>query len=114
MEFKLLRIFEVFFATLGGAIGGAFLGFTFGMTNMYSRTMDGLGLIEGGTLSYLDMETLYHVERLMSNIFPVSKAYIFGIAGLAIISGVILSGILAAFLIPVARAHRGIDDTTFL
>lgn len=53
MEFKLLRIFEVLFAALGGAIGGALLGFTFGMTNMYSKTMDGLGLIEGGSLHFL-------------------------------------------------------------
>ena len=103
MEFKLLRIFEVLFAALGGAIGGAFLGFTFGMTNMYSKTMDGLGLIEGGTPSFLDIETLYYVERLMSNIFPVSKAYIFGVAGLVIISGVILSGILATFLMSVKK-----------
>jgi len=78
------------------ALGGALVGFTYGMTHMYNKTMDGLGLIEGGTPSYLDIETLYYVQRLMSDIFPVSKAYIFGIAGLIIIS----VGILAAFLIP--------------
>ena len=108
MDLKLLRIFEMLFVALGGAIGGALLGFTFGMTNMYNKTMNGLGLIEGGTPSYLDVETLYHVQSLMSNIFPVSKANIFGVAGLVIIAGVILGGILAVFLIPIQnmRANR--------
>lgn len=76
MDFKLLRVAEVFIAVLGGAV----MGFTYGMTDMYTKTMGGLRLIEGGTPSYLDIETLYYVQRLMSNIFPVSKAYIFGIA----------------------------------
>jgi hypothetical protein len=103
MKFRPPRIFEAIFAALGGAIGGALLGFTYGMTNMYSKTLNGLGLIEGGTPSYLHIETLYYVERLMSNIFPVSKAYIFGMAGLFIISGVILGSILVAFLVPLRR-----------
>lgn len=90
VDSKLLRFAEVFVAALGGAL----LGFSYGMTDMYSKTLGGLGLIEGGTPSFLDIETLYFVERLMSNIFPVSKAYIFGIAGLVIIS----VGILSAFL----------------
>ena len=92
MEFKLLRVAEVLIAALGGAL----VGFTYGMIDMYSKTMGGLGLIEGGTPSYLDIETLYYVQRLMSNIFPVSKANLFGIAGLVIIS----VSILAAFLVP--------------
>jgi len=95
MEFKLLRVAEVFVAALGGAL----VGFTYGMTAMYNKTMGGLGLIGGGTPSYLDLGTLYHVERIMSNIFPVSKAYIFGIAGLIIVS----VGILAALLIPAEK-----------
>ena len=95
MKFKLMRIVEVLFA----ALGGTFVGFTYGMTDMYNKTMGGLGLIEGGTPSYLDIETLYYVQRLMSDIFPMSKAYIFGIAGLAIIS----VGILAAFLVSIEK-----------
>jgi len=67
------------------------------MAVMYNKTMGGLGLIEGGTPSYLDIETLYHVERLMSNIFPASKFYIFGAAGLVILS----VGIFSAFLMSV-------------
>ncbi len=98
MDSKLIRIAEVFVAALGGAL----LGFTYGMTDMYSKTMGGLGLIEGGTPSYLDIETLYSVQRLMSDIFPVSKAYIFGIAGLVIIS----AGILSAFLMGVWRPRN--------
>ncbi len=98
MGFKLLRIAEVFVAALGGAI----LGFSYGMTDMYSKTLGGLGLIEGGTPSYLDMETLYYVERLMSNIFPASKFYIFGIAGLVIIS----AGILSAFIMSMWRPRK--------
>lgn len=103
MKCKLVRIYEVLFAALGGAIGGALLGFTYGMTSMYSKTVDGLGLLGGGTPSYLEIETLYYVEHLMSNIFPVSKAYIFGIAGLVIVSVVVIGGILAAFLIPLRK-----------
>jgi len=91
MEFRFTRFVGAFVA----ALGGAFIGFTYGMTVMYNKTMSGLGLIEGGTPSYLDLETLYYVERLMSDIFPVSKAYLFGIAGLVIIS----VGFLAAFLV---------------
>lgn len=98
MNFKLLRIAEVFVAALGGAL----LGFSYGMTGMYNKTLGGLGLIEGGTPSYLDIETLYYVERLMSNIFPASKFYIFGIAGLFIIS----IGILSAFLMSVWRQRN--------
>ena len=90
MNFKLLRIAEVFVAALGGAL----LGFSYGMTDMYNKTLGGLGLIEGGTPSYLDIETLYYVERLMSNIFPASKFYIFEIAGLVIVSAGILSALL--------------------
>jgi len=88
MEFKLSRVVEVFIA----AVGGALVGFTFGMTDMYNKTMGGLGLMEGGTPSYLDIETLYYIQRLMSNIFPVSRAYVFGIIGLVIISvGILLA-----------------------
>ena len=92
MEFKLVRIAEVLIATIGGALTG----FTYGAIDMYNKTMGGLGLIEGGTPSHLNIETLYYVSRLMSEIFPISKANTFGIAGLAIIS----IGMLIALLVP--------------
>lgn len=95
MEFGFVR----FVGVLVAAVGAAFVGFTYDMTYMYNRTMGGLGLIGGGTPSYLDVETLYYVERLMSDIFPVSKAYIFVIAGLVIIS----VGLLAAFLVSIKK-----------
>jgi len=98
VDLKLLRIVEVLVAALGGAM----LGFSYGMTVMYNKTMGGLGLIEGGTPSYLDVETLYHVERLMSNIFPASKFYIFGVAGLVIVS----AGVLSAFFMSVWRQRN--------
>lgn len=96
MEFKPLRIAEVLIA----AIGGALIGFTYGMIDMYNKTMGGLGLIEGGTPSYLDIETLYHVSRLMTDPFPASKAHAFGIVGLVIIS----TGILIALLVPTRKS----------
>ncbi len=98
MYFRLSRIAEVCVAALGGAL----IGFAYGMADMYSKTMGALGLIEGGTPSYLDIETLYYVERLMANIFPASKFYVFGIAGLVIIS----VGILSAFLMSVWHARN--------
>jgi hypothetical protein len=98
VDLKLLRIVEVLVAALGGAM----LGFSYGMTDMYNKTMGGLGLIEGGTPSYLDIETLYHVERLMANIFPASKFYIFGVAGLVIVS----AGVLSAFFMSVWRQRN--------
>lgn len=98
MDLKLLRIVEVLVA----AFGGALLGFSYGMSYMYSKTMGGLGLIEGGTPSFLDIETLYYVERLMSNIFPASKFYIFGVAGLVIVS----AGVLSAFFVSVWRQRN--------
>lgn len=98
MEFKLLRVVEVLIA----AIGGALVGFTYGMTDMYNKTMDGLGLIEGGTLGGLDMSTLYHVERLMSSTFPASKANVFGVAGLVIV----LVSILIALFVPIRKVDR--------
>ena len=98
VDLRFLRVFEVLFAALGGAL----LGFSYGMTDMYNKTLGGLGLIEGGTPSYLDIETLYYVERLMSNIFPASKFYIFGAAGLVIVS----AGILSAFLMSVWRQRN--------
>lgn len=98
MDFKLLRVAEVLVAALGGTL----LGFSYGMTDMYNKTVGGLGLIEGGTPSHLDVETLYYVERLMSNIFPASKFYIFGATGLVIVS----AGILSAFLMSVWRQRN--------
>ena len=76
-------ILIVIAAVLVTTIGGVLLGFTFGMIDMYNKTMDGLGLIEGGILGYLDMETLRHVAGLMTGI--VSKIGIFGIFGLVCI-----------------------------
>ena len=86
MEFKLLRVAGVLVA----AIGGGLIGFTYGMTAMYNETMDGLGLIEGGTPSYLDIETLYYVFRLMSEILTPAKEHTLVIAGLVTISIAIL------------------------
>ena len=96
MEFKLLRIAGVLVA----AIGGALIGFTYGMTAMYNETMDGLGLIEGGMPSYLDMETLYYVSRFMSEILAPAKEHTLVIAGLVIIS----IAILIALLVPVRKS----------
>ena len=79
MKFKLLRITGILVAIIGGAL----IGFTYGRTDMYNKTMDGLGLIEGGIPGYLDIETLRHVSGLMTGI--VSKINIFGISGLVCI-----------------------------
>ena len=75
------------------ALGGVLVGFSFGLRDMYSKTMDGLGLIEGGTPAHLDIETLYHVERLMSAIS--SKTDISRVTGLVMISVGILATVLA-------------------
>ena len=96
MKFKLLRIAGVLVA----AIGGALLGFSFGMGYMHNRIMDGLGLLEGGTPTYLDMDTLYHVSRLMSEILTLAKGDTLVIAGLVIIS----IGILIALLAPIRKS----------
>ena len=40
-----VRIIDALIATAGGAL----MGLIFGMTYMYNKTMNGLGLIEGGT-----------------------------------------------------------------
>ena len=61
--------------------------------------MSGLDLIGGGMPLYLDTETLHYVQRLMSNIFLVSKAHIFGVADLVII----LIGILTTFFVPIEK-----------
>ena len=101
MDFKLLRIAEVLVVTIGGVL----IGFTYGAIDMYNKTMGGLGLIEGGTPSHLDMGTLYRVSELMSDIIPASKANTFGIAGLLIVS----IGILTALLVD--RSNEGRAST---
>ena len=77
------------------ALGGVLVGFSFGLRDMYSKTMDGLGLIEGGTPAHLDIETLYYVERLMSNISSI--AHTSRVTGLVMISVGILATVLACF-----------------
>lgn len=96
MKYKLLRVACVLFATIGGAL----LGFSLGMGYMHNAIMDGLGLLEGGTPTYLDMDTLLHVSRLMSDIIrpstiqAMSGMSIHAIAGLAIVSITLLVALL--------------------
>ena len=82
MKLNPVRVIGALIATAGGAL----MGLIFGMTYMYNKTMNGLGLIEGGTLSSLDMETLRHVAGLMTGILSPAKFNILGITSLAIIS----------------------------
>ena len=88
--FRLSLVVAVFVVAFGGVI----VGFSFGLRDMYSKTMDGLGLIEGGTPAHLDIETLYCVERLMSNISSI--AHISRVTGLVMISVGILATVLSA------------------
>ena len=92
--FRLLLVVAVFVVALGGVL----VGFSFGVRAMYSITMDGLGLIEGGTPGHLDIETLYYVERLMSGISS-KAADISRVTGLVMISVGILATVLACIKI---------------